>query len=101
MFVGEDTRNPNSMKHVLFLEESLNEKKVRIMNLGIVSLIWLDNYSQNLCQYMAKCEYLKPQWVNFHERIVDVGFMNKWWLLEDKMKNYDVNDHELDNVGQL
>ncbi|XP_011307060.1 uncharacterized protein C19orf52 [Fopius arisanus] len=94
MYIGESTRNQISMSHVLHMEECLNSNIVRRLNLGIVSFIWLDNYSDQCDLYKVQCNYLKPQYTKFNERIVDVGFLGKWWILDDKMRNYDINDSE-------
>ncbi|XP_063971972.1 mitochondrial import inner membrane translocase subunit Tim29 [Diachasmimorpha longicaudata] len=94
MYVGESTRNPTSMSHVLHMKECLNNNIIRRLNLGVMSFIWLDNYSDRCALYKVQCNYLKPEYTSFHERIVDVGFLGKWWILEDKMKNYDINEIE-------
>ncbi|XP_012060021.1 PREDICTED: uncharacterized protein C19orf52 [Atta cephalotes] len=92
--VGEPIRNPVSVQHIKWLEQCYNEGLIRRLNLGILSLIWLDNYDKNCSSYKAVCPYLKPRYVTFYERIVDVGFLGKWWVLDRKMKNYDVNEAE-------
>lgn len=94
ILVGESIRNPVSVQHITQLEQCCNEKTLRRLNLGILSLIWLDNYDKDCCLYKATCSYLKPRYVTFYERIVDIGFLDKWWILEKKMRDYDVNDAE-------
>ncbi|XP_011256208.2 mitochondrial import inner membrane translocase subunit Tim29 [Camponotus floridanus] len=98
--VGEPIRNPVSVQHIQWLEQCYNEGLVRTLNLGILSLIWLDNYDKDCSLYKAVCPYLKPRFVTFHERVVDIGFLNKWWLLERKMKDYDINEAEF-SVTQI
>ncbi|XP_008554980.1 mitochondrial import inner membrane translocase subunit Tim29 [Microplitis demolitor] len=95
MFVAERMRNPVSAEHVLHMKQCLNEQIVRRLSLGVVSFIWLDNYSDLCKQYKVTCTYLKPSLVNFHHRIVDVGFLGKWWILENKMQDYDINNNEI------
>lgn len=97
--VGEPIRNPVSVQHIKWLEQCYNEGLIRRINLGILSLIWLDNYDRDCFLYKAVCSYLKPRYITFHERIVDVGFLERWWLLERKMKDYDVNEAEFSVVG--
>lgn len=92
--VGEPIRNPVSVQHIKWLEQCYNEGLIRRLNLGILSLIWLDNYDRDCSLYKAVCPYLKPRYLTFHDRIIDVGFLEKWWLLEKKMKDYDVNEAE-------
>ncbi|KAK0173920.1 hypothetical protein PV328_007056 [Microctonus aethiopoides] len=95
MFVGENVRNPVSTNHILFLDDCLNRNIIRRMNLGLLSLVWLDNYHEKCAHYKATCAYLKPRYMNFHKRIIDIGFLDKWWILESKMKDYDINDNEI------
>lgn len=98
MQVGEPLRNPISEQHIKWLQNCYDEGIIRRMDLGIISLIWLDNYDTACSLYKAVCPHLKPRYVTFYERIVDVGFIDKWWILENKMKDYDVNEAEFANV---
>lgn len=95
--VGEPIRNPITTKHLKSIEQCYNEGIIRRLSLGIVSFIWLDNYEKECANYKATCSYLKPEYLGFHHRIVDVGFIDKWWILEDKMKEFDVNENEFVN----
>lgn len=97
MLLGEPIRNPVAVKHIEQLQQYYNEGIIRKINLGILSLIWIDNYDENCSLYKAVCPYLKPRYVTFYNRIVDIGFLDKWWMLENKMKDYDVNEAEFNN----
>ena len=33
-------------------------------------------------------------YLDFYDRIVDVGWLGKWWILEEKMKDRDINPEE-------
>ncbi|TKC52018.1 hypothetical protein EI555_005718 [Monodon monoceros] len=46
----------------------------------------------SLCQ--ARCRYLQPGWVDFLGRILDVGFVGRWWVLGARMRDCDINDDE-------
>ena len=94
MVLGEDIRNPKTVDHLVLLERWQNEGIVRRLTLGVVSVIWLDNYDKGLGLYKATCSYLKPKYFTFHERIIDVGFMGEWWKLKQQMVDYDVNYKE-------
>ena len=98
MQVGETVRNPVSEYHVKWLGQCYNEGIVRRMNLGIVSLIWLDDYDETCSLYKAACPYLDVQYATFYQRIVDFGILDKWWVLESKMKDYDVNETEFSDL---
>ncbi|XP_078043630.1 mitochondrial import inner membrane translocase subunit Tim29 [Augochlora pura] len=96
--VGEPIRNPVSENHVKWLEQCHNEGILRRLNLGILSIMWLDNYDEACSLYKSLCTYLQPQYITFHQRIVDIGILGKWWILEEKMKDYDINELEFNNV---
>ncbi|XP_076756409.1 mitochondrial import inner membrane translocase subunit Tim29 [Xylocopa sonorina] len=98
MQVGEPIRNPVSEQYVKWLAQCYNEGIVRHMNLGVISLIWLDDYDKMCTLYKAVCPYLQVRYVTFYQRVVDFGFLDKWWVLEKKMKDYDVNEAEFSNV---
>lgn len=92
--VGQPTQNPVTDNHLLFLESCYNAGLVRRLSFGAFSVIWIDNYNKVLGLYKSNCSYLKPRYVTFYERIVDVGFINKWWVISNKMKDYDINPNE-------
>lgn len=92
--VGKPIRNPGAEVYLKSLENSFNYRLIRRFSLGVCSVIWLDNYDPGLGIYKAQCEYLKPKYVTFHERIIDIGFLNKFWALEKNMEDYDVNPNE-------
>uniref|UniRef100_A0A1Q3FDL1 Mitochondrial import inner membrane translocase subunit Tim29 n=1 Tax=Culex tarsalis TaxID=7177 RepID=A0A1Q3FDL1_CULTA len=89
------SQNPEATRHILFLQRCYNEGIVRRLSLGVVSFIWVDNYDRAVAVYKAICPYLQPRYMTFHERVVDIGFNNRWWLLERKMVDYDVNEENL------
>ncbi|KAG8236130.1 hypothetical protein J437_LFUL001611 [Ladona fulva] len=92
--VGETIRNPSSQEHLDFLQRCYNANVLRRLNIGIMSFIWVDNYDSVCKLYKAQCTYLQPKYSTFHERIVDVGFLNTWWGLRKYMEDYDVNPKE-------
>lgn len=98
MQVGEAIRNPMSVQYVQWLGQCYNEGIVRRMNLGIVSLIWLDDYDEMCSLYKAVCPYLKTRYLTFYQRVVDIGFLDKWWILENKMEDYDVNEAQFSDI---
>ncbi|OXU24874.1 hypothetical protein TSAR_011918 [Trichomalopsis sarcophagae] len=90
--VGEPIRNPVSVFYTKWLEQCYNEGIIRRLNLGVISFVWLDNYDKGCALYKTVCPYLKPRYVTFYQRIVDVGFLDNWWILDNSMTDYDVND---------
>ena len=49
--------------------------------------------------YAAQCDYLRPSWSDMRHRVLDLGFMGRWWLSARKMELYDVNDAEWNEDG--
>ncbi|KAH8409305.1 hypothetical protein KR009_012315 [Drosophila setifemur] len=89
--VAQDQQNPVSTEYLLTLERAINQKKLRLLSLGICTILWVDMYDEDDCTYPATCEYTTVGLLNFHERVIDVGFWNQFWRLNWKMRNYDVN----------
>uniref|UniRef100_A0A336K0N7 CSON013653 protein n=1 Tax=Culicoides sonorensis TaxID=179676 RepID=A0A336K0N7_CULSO len=91
ILVHHSCQNPVSAKHIKDLEQWFNQGVVKRLTFGIVSFIWIDNFDKDVSLYKATCNYLKPPYSTFNERVIDIGFWNKFWILEDRMKDYDVN----------
>lgn len=85
--------NPASSEHLIFLERCYNEGIIRRLSVGIFSVLWLDNYDRALSLYKATCSYTKPDILTWHNRIIDIGFMDKWWKINEKMIDYDINEN--------
>ncbi|XP_014483140.1 PREDICTED: uncharacterized protein C19orf52 homolog [Dinoponera quadriceps] len=98
--LGTPIRNPVAVEHIERLQQYYNEGIIRRLSLGILSLIWIDNYDEDCSSYKAVCPYLKPRYITFYERIIDVGFLDKWWILDNKMKDYDVNEIEFNSLTE-
>lgn len=92
--VGELARNPVTDEHFLFIESCYNAGLVRRLSCGAFSVMWIDNYDKACAVYKSSCSYLKPRYLTFYERIIDVGFLNKWWWISNVMADYDVNPDE-------
>ncbi|XP_014226298.1 mitochondrial import inner membrane translocase subunit Tim29 [Trichogramma pretiosum] len=93
--LGEPLRNPSSVYYVKWLHQSENEGTIRVLNCIFFSLLWLDNYDQRVAVYKAQCDALQPGLLDFHKRIIDIGFLDYWWVLENSMIDYDINNDNL------
>ncbi|XP_055690417.1 mitochondrial import inner membrane translocase subunit Tim29 [Lutzomyia longipalpis] len=89
--VHESLHNPISREHILMVERNVNSGQLRRLSLGVLSLMWLDDCSDETANYRANCSYLKPEWSSFHRRIIDIGFLGEWWNFRQKMTDYDIN----------
>lgn len=96
IFVGQPIRNPKTTRHLNTVEHYYNQGIIKRQSFGLFSLMWVDNFKDTVGLYKATCRYLAPEILTFHTRIVDVGFLDRWWLLEKKMIDCDVNPEEWD-----
>lgn len=84
--------NSTSSQYLIFLERCCNEGIIRRLNIGLCSVMWLDNYDRAINLYKATCSYTQPELLTWHKRIIDIGFLDKWWQVKRKMIDYDIND---------
>ncbi|XP_022087274.1 mitochondrial import inner membrane translocase subunit Tim29-like [Acanthaster planci] len=94
LLLSDPIRNRASDRHLQGLMELRNQGRIRRLNLVVCCVMWRDDYSKALGRYDSQCEYLRPSWRDFNQRVLDVGLMNRWYYLEKAMVDYDVNDEE-------
>ncbi|NWH82949.1 TIM29 translocase, partial [Piaya cayana] len=44
--------------------------------------------------YAAQCRHLRPRWRDLPSRVLDVGFLGRWWVLAARLRDCDVNEEE-------
>lgn len=91
VLVHESCQNPVSTEHFQTMQRYLNQGRLRYLNMGIMSLMWVDDYDEGLGLYQSTCTYTQPEWLRYPERIIDIGFWHKWWKLHEYMRDFDVN----------
>ncbi|XP_032394025.1 mitochondrial import inner membrane translocase subunit Tim29 isoform X1 [Etheostoma spectabile] len=91
-------RNGTSDGHVQSLVKLRNEGRLRHASLGLLSLVYRADYDADATLYEAQCSNLLVPWRELPQRVLDVGFIGRWWLLDSKMKNFDVNEDEFKNL---
>lgn len=91
-------RSETSDQHVLNLVKLRNEGRLRHISLGLVALTFCADYDPEADLYEAQCGSLSIPWSSLPQRVLDVGFAGRWWILDSKMKDYDVNDVEFKNL---
>ena len=50
-------------------------------------------FSIHSIQYLLFLQYSR-------DRLVDIGFLGRWWLMERSMREYDINPAEWDEQGK-
>ena len=92
--LGEAIRNPYADIHMQKIHEFYNSGRIRRLSIGFCSIMWVDNYHSEVDVYIARCKPLRVGWLNLKDKVIDIGVLNRWWLLESAMKDYDVNPQE-------
>ncbi|XP_077326404.1 mitochondrial import inner membrane translocase subunit Tim29 [Lithobates pipiens] len=92
------TRSGGSDQHVQRLMELRNEGRLYHINLIIFSLMYEAPYDPDSDLYSSQCSHLKPRWSEFPSRVLDIGFFGNWWLLQNKMKDFDINEEEFTHL---
>ncbi|XP_056648998.1 mitochondrial import inner membrane translocase subunit Tim29 [Diorhabda sublineata] len=90
--VNPSLTNPTSVTHLKYIEKCFNANLIRYINLGVFSIVWVDEFSKDCDTYECKCSYLQVPYRHFGTRILDVGFLNTWWVISRRMLDYDVNE---------
>lgn len=94
LLLAPATRNRHSEEFLQRLLWLRGRGRLRHVNLGFCSLVYEAPFDAQASLYQARCRYLQPRWVDFPGRVLDVGFVGRWWILENRMHDCDINDDE-------
>jgi hypothetical protein len=94
LLLAPATRNRDSETFVQRLLWLRGRGRLRHVNLGLCSLVYEAPFDAQASLYQARCRYLQPRWVDFPGRVLDVGFVGRWWVLGSRMRDCDINDDE-------
>lgn len=87
--------NDVSSEHISTVFMLHNQRVLRLQSFGLFSILYRDDHSFGADVYFAQCDYLKPTWKSyFTSRIVDIGFLDTFWIMRHKMKDYDIRQEE-------
>lgn len=87
-------RNATADGHVQSLVKLRNEGQLRHFSLALFSVVYRADHDPDAALYEAQCSNLSVPWRELPQRVMDVGFAGRWWILDAKMKGYDVNEEE-------
>lgn len=96
ILVSNSIRNPRAVEHLKMIDRSLSQGLIRHSDCGLFSIIWIDEYDDDVSLYKTNCPYLSRRWIKIPSKIIDVGFLGQWWILKYKMINSDVNIDEFE-----
>lgn len=91
-------RSGTSDGHIQTLVKLRNEGRLRYASLGIASLTYYADYDAESSLYEAQCSAISVPWSELHKRVLDVGFVGRWWVLDHKMKDFDINEEEFKHL---
>ncbi|XP_047426788.1 mitochondrial import inner membrane translocase subunit Tim29 [Mugil cephalus] len=91
-------RSGTSDGHVQTLVKLRNEGRLHHASMGLLSVMYRTDYDPDATLYEAQCSNLSVPWRELPQRVLDVGFAGRWWVLDSKMKNYDVNEEEFKHL---
>ncbi|KAK1157596.1 mitochondrial import inner membrane translocase subunit Tim29-like [Acipenser oxyrinchus oxyrinchus] len=91
-------RSGDSDGHVQGLTKLRNQGRLRYQSLGLLSLVYEAPFHPDSSLYEARCQSLRPRWLHFPSRVLDLGFCRRWWILERKMRDFDINEQEFMNL---
>ncbi|XP_068910987.1 mitochondrial import inner membrane translocase subunit Tim29 [Tenebrio molitor] len=83
--------NPSAIEHLKLIQTCYNKDLIRYTSFGFFSIIWVDKYSNQCNMYETNCSYLKLPYRKIASQVIDVGFLNIWWIISRKMLDYDIN----------
>ncbi|XP_065202457.1 mitochondrial import inner membrane translocase subunit Tim29 [Planococcus citri] len=93
IFIGKPIRNQNTVQFLQTVESYYNSGQIRYISLGIFSVILRDFKTSANGVYKDNCSFTQPTYLEIiRDNVIDVGFFNKWWILESKMIDCDVNE---------
>ena len=95
--ISDLIRNKQSQNFIKNVMKYNNENRLVYWNFGIFSLVLLNNYAYEYDNYEKHCSTIRPRWISidsWKERLIDIGFMNYWFVLNNVMVDFDVNEEE-------
>ncbi|XP_048847696.1 mitochondrial import inner membrane translocase subunit Tim29 [Brienomyrus brachyistius] len=92
-------RNGSSDGHMQDLLRLRNQGRLRYLSLGVASLAYRVDYDPAASLYEAHSSALFVPWAELPGRVLDVGFAGRWWVLDTRMKDYDVNEEEFRHMA--
>ena len=94
--VGKPVRNSVSENHLREVNRLLNQNRLQLYDLIVCSLLVRESYDPECQLYPAQCSFLQPTYFEIlTEKVVDFGAFGRWWLIDNMMKDYDVNEEEI------
>ncbi|XP_066842603.1 mitochondrial import inner membrane translocase subunit Tim29 [Anser cygnoides] len=92
------TRSPEAERHVRRLLRRRDRGQLRYRGLVLAAVVYEAPYDEAAALYRARCPHLRPPWSRLPGRLLDVGFWGRWWVLEARTRDCDVNEEEFGSL---
>lgn len=100
--VTERSRNPRSDRFVKNIGDLHCHGQLNQIDLGFSTIIYKTDASAQVALFRHNCKYLRPSIREFfEERLVDLGLLGHWFMLEHNMRDYDINEDDYENLNSL
>ncbi|XP_015706259.1 mitochondrial import inner membrane translocase subunit Tim29 [Coturnix japonica] len=90
LLLPPNTRNMATERHVQRLQRRRDRGQLRYRQLVLLAVLYEEPHDAAVALYGARCPHVRPRW----KRVWDVGFAGRWWVLEAKLQDCDINDEE-------
>lgn len=95
VMVNPIVRNTFSYDYLFNQWQMSNTSSLRRLNLLFFSILWKADFPHSSGLYTANCKYLQPKYISYlTEKVVDIGFLGRWWILAQSLKDFDINPDE-------
>ncbi|XP_064899918.1 LOW QUALITY PROTEIN: mitochondrial import inner membrane translocase subunit Tim29 [Columba livia] len=88
------TRSPDADRHVQRLLRRRATGRLRYRDLVLAAVVYESPRAAGAAAYAQRCRYLRARWWEAPRRLLDVGFLGRWWVLRWRCRDYDVNERE-------
>ena len=92
--LSKKLRNRAAQKAIFYLKQLQDEGEISTFSVGPCRIAYIRGTPLNNRLYSLNCQFLIPSNISFYNRILDIGFMSKWWHIESVMIDFDVNNEE-------
>ncbi|KAI6655545.1 hypothetical protein LOD99_2044 [Oopsacas minuta] len=87
-------RKRTTQDQIFHLMLLLDQGSICTFSIGPCRIAYKRRTPFNNRLYYFNSKFLIPSHLTFLDRILDIGFMNKWWFMDKFMLDYDVSDEE-------
>ncbi|NXR79721.1 TIM29 translocase, partial [Pycnonotus jocosus] len=63
---------------------------------GVLAVAAAEPHGSEPALYSARCPHLRPRL----GELLDVGFLGRWWMLEEALRDFDINEEEFGHLPE-